>query len=84
MVDYVITYNDDDNSSKEAIRHTRNLFPKAKIIFANGGDRGGKNTLEMNYKDEGELEFAVGVGGTNKLNSSSLILENWVNFKNGY
>ena len=76
-VDYVIKYNDDDNSSCYAIKLTRELFPDAKIIFANGGDRGKENTLEMNYKDRGELEFAFGVGGSSKLNSSSWILENW-------
>jgi D-beta-D-heptose 7-phosphate kinase/D-beta-D-heptose 1-phosphate adenosyltransferase len=81
MVDYVIKYNDADNSSCLAIKQTRELFPDAKIIFANGGDRGQENTLEMNYKDRGELEFAFGVGGSSKLNSSSWILENWSNPK---
>ena len=77
VVDYVIRYNDDDNSSCMAIKQTRELFPNAKIIFANGGDRGKENTLEMNYKDRGELEFAFGVGGASKMNSSSWILKNW-------
>ena len=77
MVDFVIKYNDDDNSSCMAIKQTRELFPDAKIIFANGGDRGKENTLEMNYKDRGELEFVFGVGGTNKMNSSSWILDEW-------
>jgi D-beta-D-heptose 7-phosphate kinase/D-beta-D-heptose 1-phosphate adenosyltransferase len=76
MVDYVIEYNDDDDSSNLAITITRQLFPNDKIIFANGGDRGDKNTLEMGYPDD-NLEFAFGVGGENKKNSSSWILNNY-------
>lgn len=76
MVDYVIQYNDDDNSSNLAITLTRQLFPTDRIIFANGGDRGDKNTLEMGYPDN-NLEFAFGIGGSNKMNSSSWILNNF-------
>jgi D-beta-D-heptose 7-phosphate kinase/D-beta-D-heptose 1-phosphate adenosyltransferase len=76
MVDYVIEYNDDDESSNLAIALTRQLFPNDRIIFANGGDRGDKNTLEMGYPDD-NLEFAFGVGGQNKMNSSSWILDNY-------
>ena len=76
MVDFVIEYNDDDNSSKNAIKIVRQTFPDDTIIFANGGDRGDKNTLEMNYPDD-NLEFAFGVGGNHKQNSSSWILDEW-------
>ncbi len=76
MVDYVIEYNDDDDSSNLAITITRQLFPNDRIIFANGGDRGDKNTLEMGYPDD-NLEFAFGVGGEHKMNSSSWILGNY-------
>ncbi len=76
MVDHVIEFNDDDNSANLAITLTRQLFPNDKIIFANGGDRGDKNTLEMGYSDD-DLEFVFGVGGSHKMNSSSWILENY-------
>ena len=79
-VDYVMEFNDDDDSSKLAIKSTRLMWPKAKIIFANGGDRVEGNTLEMDYVKENQdenVEFVFGVGGSNKMNSSSWILENW-------
>jgi Na+-transporting NADH:ubiquinone oxidoreductase subunit NqrF len=56
------------------------VWPDAKLIFANGGDRTMENIPEMKMKDD-NLEFVFGVGGTNKANSSSWILENWNNVK---
>jgi D-beta-D-heptose 7-phosphate kinase/D-beta-D-heptose 1-phosphate adenosyltransferase len=75
-VDYAIEFNDDDNSAKDAIVQVRKMWPNAKIIFANGGDRTDKNIPEMDLVDD-NLEFVFGVGGTNKANSSSWILEEW-------
>lgn len=74
MVDEVITYNDDDGSSCDAIRQVKANYPGAKIIFANGGDRTKDNIPEMIFDD---VEFAFGVGGEDKRNSSSWILEDW-------
>lgn len=76
MVDYVISFNDDDNSSRLAIKLLRQTFPNDTIIFANGGDRTKDNIPEMNI-DDPNLVFEFGVGGTNKMNSSSWILEEW-------
>ena len=76
MVDYVIQFNDDDDSARDAIRIARQTFPDAELVFANGGDRGDKNTLEMDVKDD-KLSFAFGVGGDTKQNSSSWILNKW-------
>jgi mannose-6-phosphate isomerase-like protein (cupin superfamily) len=76
MVDYILEFNDADESAKDAIHKVRLMWPSATIVFANGGDRGDKNTLEMDYKDD-NLEFAFGVGGENKMNSSSWILHNY-------
>jgi len=81
MVDYVIEFNDDENNSINAIKQATQTFPSAKIIFANGGDRTAENIPEMGllddirYKDN--LEFVFSVGGDNKMNSSSWILEEW-------
>jgi cytidyltransferase-like protein len=79
-VGLVLQFNDDDDSSKLAIKETRLMWPTTKIIFANGGDRVEGNTLEMDYVKENQdknVEFVFGVGGSNKMNSSSWILENW-------
>ena len=76
MVDEVITYDDDDGSSNEAIREVRRRYPNDRIIFANGGDRTRTNIPEMSCGVPG-VEFEFGVGGTRKANSSSWILEDW-------
>ena len=81
MVDYIVEFSDDENNSINAIKQATRIFPGAKIIFANGGDRTAENIPEMKllddelYKDN--LEFVFSVGGENKMNSSSWILEEW-------
>ena len=74
VVDEVVVYNDDDNSSCDAIRLVKLKYPSAEITFANGGDRTKENIPEMVFDD---VEFVFGVGGENKANSSSWILEEW-------
>ena len=74
VVDQVIDFDDDDNSSCNAIRQVKAHNPDAHIIFANGGDRTPNNIPEMVFDD---VEFVFGVGGENKKNSSSWILEDW-------
>jgi len=75
-VGYVMEFNDDNGSAIDAIHKTRLMWPRAKIIFANGGDRTKENIPEMSYKDD-NLEFVFGVGGEHKMNSSSWILQDW-------
>jgi cytidyltransferase-like protein len=72
----VYDFDDADGSSKGAILEVRKDFPEDKIIFANGGDRTDKNIPEMDIQDS-NLEFVFGVGGENKMNSSSWILQEW-------
>ena len=76
IVDEVITYNDDDGSSRDAIIRVRQQYPDAEIVFANGGDRTKDNIPEMDLAGS-KLSFAFGVGGEDKKNSSSWILEDW-------
>jgi cytidyltransferase-like protein len=72
----VYDFNDDNGSSKDAILEVRKDFPNDKIIFANGGDRTNDNIPEMDIEDS-NLQFVFGVGGFNKANSSSWILQEW-------
>jgi mannose-6-phosphate isomerase-like protein (cupin superfamily) len=51
-------------------------YPDADIVFANGGDRTSDNIPEMSAKDS-KITFVFGVGGEDKRNSSSWILEDW-------
>jgi cytidyltransferase-like protein len=75
-VDFVIDFNDSDGTAKHAIQMVRQSYPQDKIIFANGGDRTAVNIPEMDI-DDSNLEFVFGVGGEDKKNSSSWILQEW-------
>ena len=73
-VDHCILFNDTENHAIEAIRNVKLMYPDHHIIFANGGDRTSENIPEM---AEPNVEFVFGVGGEDKKNSSSWILEDW-------
>jgi len=75
-VDFVIDFDDADGTARHAIQMTRQSYPQDHIIFANGGDRTDENIPEMDVNDT-NLKFVFGVGGFNKANSSSWILEEW-------
>jgi cytidyltransferase-like protein len=74
MVDEVYTFDDADGSARHFIQQVRAHYPNDHIIFANGGDRTASNIPEMT---EPGVEFQFGVGGEDKKNSSSWILEEW-------
>jgi len=74
IVDKTIWFNDDDDSACAAIEKVKTLYPSDDIIFANGGDRTRTNIPEMSVEG---VAFKFGVGGENKMNSSSWILEEW-------
>lgn len=71
MVSHCILFNDNDDTAIEAINNVKMMYPNSHIIFANGGDRTQENIPEMVCKD---VEFVFGVGGEEKINSSSWIL----------
>ena len=75
-VDFVIDFNDTDGSAKHALWMVRQSYPQDVIVFANGGDRTQTNIPEMNSGVD-NVEFVFGVGGENKMNSSSWILQEW-------
>jgi cytidyltransferase-like protein len=74
MVDHCILFDDSNNSAGEAIRNAKMMYPNSQIVFANGGDRTPDNIPEMS---ESDVIFEFGVGGEDKKNSSSWILEEW-------
>ena len=78
MVDQVIAFNDNDNSASDAIQRCLDMDDVDKVIFVNGGDRTEQNIPEMDrFTGRDNVVFAFGVGGENKANSSSWILEEW-------
>lgn len=79
MVDEVIGFNDDDGSASAAIMQVLSTKGSSwSVVFANGGDRGSKNVPElMAWGEHPNVAFAWGIGGNDKKNSSSWILEEW-------
>jgi cytidyltransferase-like protein len=73
-VDTVYGFDDRDGSACQLLEWAKKQFPYAEFVFANGGDRTRENIPEM---DVAGVEFVFGVGGENKANSSSWILEEW-------
>ncbi len=76
MVDEVFTFDDEDGSARHFIQQVRAHYPREELIFANGGDRTDQNIPEMDVVAP-NLKFAFGVGGFDKANSSSWILQEW-------
>ena len=77
MVDAVITVPDDDKGSAcGAIAKCLEIADT--VVFCNGGDRGKSNTPETDkYGDDPRVQFEFGIGGDNKMNSSSWILKGY-------
>lgn len=74
-IDDIIEFKDDKNGSCiNALEKIKKLYPKDEIYFANGGDRNKENIPEMSLSG---IRFLFSVGGSNKKNSSSWILNNW-------
>jgi cytidyltransferase-like protein len=77
-VDGIIKFDDSDDTSRDAIAKLREQCPDDTIIFANGGDRTQTNIPEMEgFEEDANLLFAFNVGGDDKKNSSSWILQEW-------
>ena len=76
-VDEVISFNDDDDSSNDAIEQ---LIQHSPIIFCNGGDRGKDNVPEHDkYWCDARVVFKWEIGGNDKKNSSSTLLNKYNN-----
>ena len=76
MVDAVISWDDADDSACGAIEKCLEIAEH--VIFCNGGDRGKDNTPELEkFGNTDRVTFAWGVGGDDKMNSSSWILHGY-------
>lgn len=73
-VDFVMSFNDDDDSAINLLENVKSIWNSSKIIVANGGDRNQTNNREITVQG---VEFVYGVGGSFKMNSSSDILRKW-------
>ena len=80
-IDQVIDFNDSDGSAIDAIKKC--LKFSDKVIFANGGDRGRSNTPEQSVCEQLGVELLWGIGGEEKLQSSSSLTKD-VNTSAGF
>ena len=77
MVDHVVSFDDSDDTACGAIFKVMcTIGHDSHIIFANGGDRK-QGTVPEERTYTNKVEFVYGVGGTDKLNSSSWILQEY-------
>tara|TARA_B100000459_G_scaffold121690_1_gene74197 strand:- start:344 stop:1120 length:777 start_codon:yes stop_codon:yes gene_type:complete len=75
FVNKVISFEDDEyGGCINGLEKIKLMFPDDEIIFCNGGDRSKENIPEMKVPG---ISFLFGVGGNNKINSSSSILKEW-------
>ena len=76
MVDAVISWDDADDSACGAIEKCLDI--SQEVIFCNGGDRAKGNTPELDkFSNHDRVKFEWGIGGTDKMNSSSWILHGY-------
>ena len=74
-VDYVMSFDDADDTACDAIA---SMKPDA---FANGGDRKKDNTPEMEMCDELGIQMLWGIGGKDKPQSSSWLVNKFLENK---
>ena len=74
-VDEVIDFEDDEfGSAINGILAVQKKYPEDEIVFCNGGDRNDGNIPEMSIEG---INFLFSIGGDDKKNSSSWILNKW-------
>ena len=75
---------DGDGSVCKGLRNIRAItMPEIELVFANGGDRTKYNIPEIDVCKELGIKVEFGVGGQDKMNSSSQILSQWENHIKG-
>jgi cytidyltransferase-like protein len=87
-VDEAIPFKDTDGTACLLLQDVYDRFKsqiddgKVELFFVNGGDRAKGSTPEQEYVDKyltGKVTMEYGVGGNDKLASSSDFLRQWVN-----
>jgi len=73
-VDQVVAFDDSDGSCVNGLLALNKKYPKDQITFCNGGDRTEENIPELALEG---INFEFQVGGDDKKNSSSKILQEW-------
>ena len=80
----VLSFDDSDTTCLNGIKKALKKYPNHKLKFANGGDRNSTSTPnpETIFCKQNNIETLWGIGGNNKMNSSSWLLKRWKNENN--
>lgn len=73
----VLSFDDTDNTAIALLKDVQNLYPRAKLTFGNGGDRSCANYPELDYCIANNIAVDDTLGGSNKMSSSSTLLDSW-------
>ena len=73
-VDKVLAFDDSDGTCIKGLLALKEKYPQDQIVFCNGGDRTKEVIPELSLEG---FNFEFQVGGDDKKNSSSLILQEW-------
>lgn len=76
-VDQVCSFDDSDGTAISLLEDCLKLYPDANLTFGNGGDRHNSNYPEHDFCVRNAINLNDSLGGSNKANSSSWILDNW-------
>jgi cytidyltransferase-like protein len=76
-IDSVVSFDDADNSAISLLKNCLTLYPNSKLIFGNGGDRSNSNYPEWDFCQANNIGIDDSLGGSNKMNSSSALLDSW-------
>ena len=81
-VSKAIGFDDSDNSACNLLRKIREMYPRSRIAFANGGDRTSDNIPEIPVAEELNIDLIWGIGGGKVQSSSDLVKEGRANNPN--
>ncbi len=73
----VIICGEKDSTCLDGIETVIKKYKDYRIKFANGGDRNNDTTPELVFCEKNNIELLWGIGGNEKSNSSSWILNKW-------
>lgn len=76
-IDSVVSFDDTDNSAIALLKDCMNKYQNSKLIFGNGGDRSNTNYPEYQFCIDNDIDVIDTLGGSNKMNSSSALLDTW-------
>jgi cytidyltransferase-like protein len=76
-VDLVLGFDDADNTAISLLRYCKQMFPDDELTFGNGGDRSNSNYPEHDFCVSNAISLNDSLGGSNKANSSSWLLDSW-------